>query len=209
MKLIDPDLSWYVVRCRTGVEERCWLELRAGGFDCYFPRARKQKFVGRVCRLRRTVESAALPGHVFVAGPVDWAKLYSDIDNRPREAVEHQGRVYIVPRGIETRHRFEHVGKPLGDANGPLRIPGKLVEQISIDEMAGKFDETGATKKANRVKLKERFPAGLPVRVGDGPFMGLFAQVAEVTAKERIRALVSLFGRMTEVEFDPDQLDAA
>lgn len=183
MKLVDPQLPWYVVTCRTGMEERCWMELRTGGLDAYFPRRRRKVFNRRM-RILRTVEDAALPGYVFLAGSIDWGRLHDD------------------------RH-FEHVGRPLRGSDGPLCIPGRIVEQISIDEMAGKFDLTGATKKANRTKLAERFPSGTPVRIEDGPLMGLFAIVAEVTAKERIKALVSLFGRLTEVEFEPGQLDAA
>lgn len=183
MKLIDPSLSWYVVTCRTGAEERCWMELRAGNLTAYFPR-RRRKIFHRRFRIHRTVEDAALPGYVFLAGSIDWGRLHDD------------------------RH-FEHVGRPLRGSDGPLCIPGRIVEQISIDEMAGKFDLTGATKKANRAKLAERFPHGMKVRIGEGPFIGFEAIVDAVTAKERVRALVELFGRFSEVEFTPDQLDAA
>lgn len=184
MKLIDASLPWYVVTCRTGAEDRCWLELRTGGLDAYFPRRRRKVFNRRM-RILRTVEDAALPGYVFLGGTfIDWGVLRDG-------------------------HSYEHVGRPLRNADGPLCIPGRIVEQISIDEMSGKFDLTGATKKANRAKLAERFPQGMKVRIGEGPFIGFEAIVDAVTAKERVRALVELFGRFSEVEFTPDQLDAA
>lgn len=184
MKLIDPTLPWYVITCRTGCEERAWLELRTGGFDAYFPRRRRKVFNRRV-RIHRTVEDAALPGYVFLAGSgIDWGRLHDD------------------------RH-FEHVGRPLRGADGPLRVPGAVVLQISIDEMAGKFDETGATKKANRAKLAERFPKGKKLRIGEGVFVGFEAVVEAVTAKDRIKALVNIFGRAVPAEFGEEELTAA
>src|SRR6476646_3807070 len=111
MKLIDPSLPWYVVTCWSGDEEKCWLELRTGGLEAYYPRSRHHKFI-RNTRLRVEREDAAMPGYVFVAGSfIDWGVLA-------------QGRGY------------EHVGRPLRDGTeGPKRIPGELVLQISIDEM--------------------------------------------------------------------------
>lgn len=184
MKLIDASLPWYVVTCRTGAEERCWLELRTGGLDAYFPRRRRKVFNRRM-RILRTVEDAALPGYVFLAGSIDWGRLHDD------------------------RH-FEHVGRPLRGSDGPLCIPGRIVEQISIDEMAGAFDLTGATRKANLQKLRERFPKGRPVKiVGEGAFRDFAAVVEAVTAKERIKALVNILGRHVPVEFGAEELDAA
>jgi transcription antitermination factor NusG len=182
MKLIDPSLTWYVATCRTGSEERAWLELRAGGIEAYFPRSLRKVFNRRV-RVHRTVESAALPGYVFLAGDIDWGKLHAD-------------------------RNFEHVGRPLG-IDGPLPVPGSVVLQISVDEMAGAYDATGATKKANSAKLKALFPQGRRLRVREGHLSGFDAVADAVTAGDRIRALVSILGRMVPIEFDVDELDAA
>lgn len=183
MKLVDPNLTWYVATCRTGMEEKAWLELRAGGIEAYFPRSLRQKFVSGRMRVRRTIESAAIPGYIFLAGDIDWGKLHAD-------------------------RAYEHVGRPLG-VDGPLRVPGSVVLQISVDEMAGAFDLTGATKKANHAKLKERFPQGRRVRVTEGHLAGFDAYVEAVTPKDRVRALVGILGQHVPIEFDADQLDAA
>jgi transcription antitermination factor NusG len=182
MKLIDPTLTWYVATCRTGSEERAWLELRAGGIEAYFPRSLRKVF-NRRCRVHRTIESAAIPGYLFLAGDIDWGKLHAD-------------------------RNFEHVGRPLG-IDGPLPVPGSVVQQISVDEMAGAFDTTGATKKANHAKLKERFPSGMRVKAREGLLSGFEVVVEAVTAKDRIRALANVLGRMVAVEFEPEALDAA
>ncbi len=187
MHVIDATLPWYVVRCDSGDEEKCWLELRTGGLEAYFPRSRR-RVLNRRHRIpyHRTAESAAMLGYVFVAGThIDWGRLA-------------QGRGY------------EHVGHPLKDGgDGPARIPGWAVEQVWMDEQAGAFDETGATKKANSEKLKARFPAGMRVKPTEGPLWGFEAIVQCVTAKDRINALVNLFGRMVPCDFTEDQLNAA
>jgi hypothetical protein len=209
MKLINPDLTWYVATCRTGSEERAWLELRAGGIEAYFPRSLRKVFNRRV-RVHRTVEEAAIKGHVFLAGPVDWGRLYNEVDNRQREPIEVLGKVYMIPKDFAPRPRFEHVGKPLGGPDGrPLPVPGSVVLQISVDEMAGAYDATGATKKANHEKLKRLFPQGRRLRVRGGHLSGFEAVADAVTAGDRIRALVSILGRMVPIEFDVDELDAA
>ena len=182
MKLIDPTLTWYVATCRTGSEERAWLELRAGGIECYFPRSLRKVFNRRV-RTHRTIESAAIPGYLFLAGDIDWGKLHAD-------------------------RNFEHVGRPLG-VGAPEPVPGHAMLQISMDEMAGAYDLTGATKRANHQKLKEQFPKGRRVRPVEGHLSGFDAVVEGVTAKDRIRALVTILGRMVPVEFEPEALHAA
>jgi transcription antitermination factor NusG len=182
MKLIDPTLTWYVATCRTGSEERAWLQLKAGGIECYFPRSIRRVFNRRV-RTHRTIESAAIPGYLFLAGDIDWGKLHAD-------------------------RNFEHVGRPLG-IDGPLHVPGSVVLQISVDEMAGAYDLTGATKKANSAKLKALFPQGRRLRVREGHLSGFDAVVEAVTAKDRIRALVSILGQYVPIEFEPEALDAA
>ncbi len=185
--MIDANLPWYVVRCNSGDEEKCWLELRTGGLEAYFPRSRR-RVLNRKARIpyHRTAESAAMLGYVFVAGEsIDWGVLAIGWGN-------------------------EHVGRPLRDGtDGPKRIPGAIVLQISLDEAAGAFDETGATKKANHAKLTEQFPRGKRVRPTEGPLSGFAAFVDAVTPKARLRVLVDVFGRMVPVEFDVEQLDAA
>jgi transcription antitermination factor NusG len=180
MKLIDPSLTWYVATCRTGSEERAWLELRAGGIEAYFPRSLRKVFNRRV-RVHRTVEEAAIKGYIFIAGPVDWGKIHAD-------------------------RAYEHVGRPLG-VDGPEPIPGHALLQISVDEMAGAYDLTGATKKANSEKLRALFPQGRRLRVREGHLSGFDAVADAVTAGDRIRALVSILGRMVPIEFDVDELE--
>lgn len=55
--------AWYVVRTKTGAEERAVWHLKNQGFDAYLPRYRKQI---RHARKTQTVLRPLFPGYVFV-----------------------------------------------------------------------------------------------------------------------------------------------
>lgn len=55
--------AWYVVRTKTGAEERAVWHLKNQGFEVYLPRYRKQI---RHARKIQTVLRALFPGYVFV-----------------------------------------------------------------------------------------------------------------------------------------------
>jgi transcription antitermination factor NusG len=185
MKLPSQDASWFVIRAKAGWEHLAAEELTAAGFEAYVPRRRKKNFIRRQ-RLVINHHEPLMPGYLFLGAgkgqAIDWGRLHDDI-------------------------AFRHVGRPLRGAVGPLRIPAGLVIAISVDEMDGKFDETGATKKANHEKLAGQFAEGTQVRVTEGVFAGFLAMCESVTAQDRVKALVSIFGRLAPVEFMPEQLD--
>jgi transcription antitermination factor NusG len=187
MKLPLADKNWYVLTARVGLECRAADELRLGGYHCYLPMRRVRDFIRRH-RLITNQQRPLLPGYVFLATEkatwVDWGHLRSE-------------------------RLFPHVGRPLQGSCGPLAIPGELIVRINEDEIAGEFDETGETKKQNLDKLAKRFKAGKKFRINEGPFSGFMALSEGVTAKQRVKALVSIFGRLSTVDFDPEQLEAA
>lgn len=187
MKLPILESRWFVVRTQPNAERLATDELRIGGFNAYLPIRRVRNFVRRQ-RVIRDHEEPLMPGYLFLAEPrtgrIDWGRLRNDI-------------------------KFRHVGRPLRGAQGPLEIPSRIVVKISEDEIAGKYDETGATKRGKHQKTIEQFPVGGEFRVIDGPFAGFFCEVENVTPQDKIRALVGIFGRLAPVEFDPGQLEAA
>lgn len=192
MRLPSADADWYAVTVRHGnelipSEALAAEELKAAGFETYLPWCRK-KFVRRL-RILRNEHTPAVPGYVFLATgtgrTVDWGSFR---DN----------------------WLMRHVGSPLRGASGsPLRIPSQIIIAISVDEMNGVFDETGATKKANHAKLAERFAKGSEFRIEEGPFIGCRGWVESVTAHDRIRAMIEMFGGLAMAEFMPEQLSAA
>lgn len=187
MKLPSPDANWYVVTTKSRSEAIAAEELNDGGFETYLPVRRVRGFLQRRRRLIVEFHKPLMPGYLFLATE----------------------RHRTVPWGwIRDNRLMRHVGRPLHGSDGPLRIPSQLVIQISVDEMAGEFDETGSTKRENHRKLVDRFTEGSKFRITEGVFQNYMALAECVTAQDRIRVLVTLFGRLTTVEFDPHQLEA-
>jgi transcriptional antiterminator NusG len=96
----------------------------------------------------------------------------------------------------ETWHTVRNTAKVTGFVGGevkPTPIPDAEAERI-IQQM-----EEGIS----RPKPKYRFEEGDEVRVIDGPFSNFQGIVEEVKPdKEKLRVLITIFGRPTPVELD-------
>ncbi len=86
----------------------------------------------------------------------------------------------------------------VGDARNPRPIPEREVNRLTQQMEEG----------AVRAKPKQAFDQGANVRVIEGPFMGFQGVVDEVNPdKDKLRVLVSIFGRSTPVELDFTQVE--
>jgi len=96
----------------------------------------------------------------------------------------------------ETWHTVRNTAKVTGFVGGgtmPYPVPEEEAERI-IRQM-----EEGV----NKPKPKYQFEEGDPVRVIDGPFNNFQGIVEEVKPdKEKLRVLITIFGRATPVELD-------
>jgi len=96
----------------------------------------------------------------------------------------------------DTWHTVRDTAKVTGFVGGdtkPSPVPGDEAERI-IQQM-----EEGISKP----KPKYTFEEGDEVRVIDGPFNNFQGVVQEVNPeKEKLRVLISIFGRLTPVELD-------
>ncbi len=96
----------------------------------------------------------------------------------------------------ETWHTVSNTAKVtgfVGGGGGPSPVPDQEAERI-IRQM-----EEGISKP----KPKYSFEEGDEVRVIDGPFTNFQGTVAEVKPdKEKVRVLITIFGRSTPVELD-------
>jgi transcription termination/antitermination protein NusG len=86
----------------------------------------------------------------------------------------------------------------VGDAKRPPAIPEHEVQRLRDNLSAGTLKPT----------VKISFDQGENVRVIDGPFSNFNGVVEEVNAdKQKLRVLVSIFGRSTPVELDFTQVE--
>jgi transcription termination/antitermination protein NusG len=96
----------------------------------------------------------------------------------------------------ETWHTVRNTAKVTGFVGGatmPAAVPDEEAERI-IRQM-----EEGISKP----KPKYQFEQGDPIRVIDGPFNNFQGVVEEVKPdKEKLRVLITIFGRSTPVELD-------
>ncbi|RWL14869.1 MAG: hypothetical protein EOR57_31480 [Mesorhizobium sp.] len=192
MKPIDPDKVWYVVRCNINCEAKASDNIRLAGFDVYYPRQRIEK-KHRRHNTYLVKERPLMISYIFVGMPKN-------------DKLQHFGFV----RACEGVEKFlEYQGKP-------IPVPGRDVQAIHEAEVDMRFDDTRAARihrkeeaKTIKATLEMKYARGKEFAVIDGPFASFHAIVEEVTKSGNIKAMVSLFGRLTSVEFEAAHLTAA
>lgn len=95
--------------------------------------------------------------------------------------------------------RLDEVQTVLCNDGQPLRVPGALLQDLA-DRLTGHQQDS--------LFAREVFLPGQVVRITRGPFASFAARV-ETATDERVRALVSLFGRPTLAEFSIEDLERA
>jgi transcriptional antiterminator NusG len=102
----------------------------------------------------------------------------------------------------ETYHLVKNTPKITGFLGGNKPVP---VKEEEIHQISAQMTE-GATKPKPKILFEE----GESVRVIDGPFSNFSGTVEEVKPeKQKVRVLVSIFGRATPVELDFAQVEKA
>ena len=105
---------------------------------------------------------------------------------------------------MELNERSWHLVKNIGKATGFI---GDQKPSVVSDEEIRRLTQQiaeGAIKPKPRVSFEE----GDNVRVIDGPFQNFMGTVDEVKPeKQKVRVLVSIFGRATPVELDYSQVE--
>jgi transcriptional antiterminator NusG len=105
----------------------------------------------------------------------------------------------------ETYHLVKNTPKVagfLGEQKGtrPTPVPDEQIQQT----------KTQMTEGAIKPRPRVHFDEGENVRVTDGPFAGFSGMIEEVKSeKQKVRVLVSIFGRATPVELDYAQVEKA
>ena len=103
----------------------------------------------------------------------------------------------------ETKYILENVNGVISFV-GPKGHPQPLKKE-EAQRFLGDFDGEGGTLK---VVEAAPYKVGDPVKVTDGPFMDFSGYVQEVSHdKQKLKVLVSIFGRQTPVELDYLQVE--
>jgi len=173
-KRIDVELKWYVVHTYSGFEHKVMANLEE-----------------RV----KTLGQEAYFGKILV--PTEQVIELRKGQKKTSSRKFYPGYIMVqMAVNEETWHTVRNTAKVTGFVGGgtmPSPIPDEEADRI-IHQM-----EEGISKP----KAKYHFEEGDEVRVVDGPFNNFQGTVAEVNPdKEKLRVLISIFGRSTPVELE-------
>jgi transcriptional antiterminator NusG len=168
------DLKWYIVHTYSGFEQKvkATLEERIRTLD-------QQEFFGKVLV------------------PTEQVVELRKGKKRTSSRKFYPGYILVqMALNDETWHTVRNTAKVTGFVGGgsmPSPIPDEEAERIILQMEEG----------VSRPKPKYQFEEGDEVRVVDGPFSNFQGVVEEVKHdKEKIRVLITIFGRATPVELD-------
>lgn len=179
----DPRLKWYVIHTYSGYEAKVKsnLERRIASMNM------KDKIFQVLIPTekekeikggkRREVDRKIFPGYVLVEVRVD-------------EKGELENDTWYVIRNTPGVTGF------VGSGNRPIPLENREVRTL----LRQLKDETP--------KYRITYQKGSPVRITSGPFMDFTGLVDDIMPeKEKVRVLVSIFGRETPVELDFGQVE--
>lgn len=186
---ISQDRLWYVCRTNIRSEDKAEANLRAAGYETYLPKMRKD-IIHHRSKAIITREFVLFNRYLFAAQPAIGADWY-------------------------TLRQCEGVESVLGINGTPMPVPAAHIERFRNAEIDMLFDDTHAAKvhrgeieRTQKEQIRKTFRAGSSKRVVNGPFGGFCALVTNVTGRDTIKAMVSIFGGMVPVEFQPEDLAA-
>lgn len=179
---INRGLAWYVIWTAPRAEPRIEEALRKKGLETYVPRE-TLSIVRRNKEIE--VERPALGRYVFVG-------LHG--------AMPQWGDVHLALQGQGSWFGAPVLGRVLRCADGrPLRVPAGALQRLA--------DWLGPVAEGNDTR-GPCFAAGDAVRPVSGPLAG-YVGVVHSSDDDRVKAVLSILGRFTVVEFDYQQLEAA
>lgn len=178
--------TWFIIQTNPQCESKAVDEIRRAGFRAYLPKA------ARDVRHHRTKElilkrRPALVGYVFMRFP----------DGRPnwyalRQCQGVKGVLYCD-------------GKP-------YELPQASVASLMRAQRSASYDTAnarayrlsrrrGEKQSISRAVAKAKFKPGMNVRAVAGPWQHIIARIERVTKTGTIKAVASILGRETPMEF--------
>jgi transcriptional antiterminator NusG len=176
----NPELKWYIVHTYSGHENKARLTL-----------------LERV----RNANLTEFFGEVLV--PTESVMEMVKGQRRTTTRKFFPGYMFVqMVMDDRTFHLVKNTPKITGFLGGtkPTPVPAREITGVQSSMTEGKA----------KPKAKVVFEAGDTVRVVDGPFANFSATVEEVKPdKQKVKVLVSIFGRATPVELDFTQVEKA
>ena len=170
----DVELKWYIVHTYSGFEHKVKINLEE-----------------RI----KALEQEAYFGHILV--PTEQVIELKKGRKKTSSRKFYPGYILVqMALNDDTWHTVRNTAKVTGFVGGgsmPSPIPDEEAERIILQMEEG----------VSRPKPKYQFEEGDEVRVVDGPFSNFQGIVEEVKPdKEKMRVLITIFGRATPVELD-------
>ncbi len=185
------ELKWYAVHALSGYEEKArrFLEMR-------IREASMERYFG----FETNLETGE--GRFAIIVPTETVAEVVDGKKKSTKRRSMPGYLFVqMHLNEDTWHLVRETEKItgfVGDARNPRPMRDREVAKL----MKQREEGTQAPKPV------VSFEEGMSVRIIDGPFASFTAQVDEVKAdRQKLRVLVTIFGRATPVELDFMQVE--
>lgn len=205
-KVETTDARWVAVRTATGCEQRVADELRILDYRAYCPLGAKfvfwqdnkfsrQKLIKQFPVFARYIFVGLAPGQELGKGVVDVREKTFYTDRNGEQQIIAVGKRWLAAERIES---------VLSDSVGPIPIPPLAIETLNTAELARYWDETYSWRDPS----KQPFAMGETVTIMNGSFAKFYATVDARQSEDKIKVLVSIFGRPTAIVLDMADIEA-
>lgn len=181
--------AWNILRVAPHMERRVRDTLADAGLQVYVPiETRWPKGYPRMTKAEkmraRPITRPLIPTYIFALLPDDEALDLARNNHAVREVTCFEGR--------------------------PIRVPARELGAMVLFEACHEFDETwsppGVRRGKRRGKSLRNWKGGERVKVVAGPFGGFMGDVLASDRDERVRVLVTLFGRATPIDLGEEEV---
>jgi transcription antitermination factor NusG len=202
--------SWYVIRLKPGANREA--PHRRG--ETIGPYRRGETFGPiRPSIIERALTDAGLTCYV----PMAWVESRNHRTHkktvRPLPLITGYAFVRLTEADYSRARACDGVAGILGWNGRPWPVPDQAVAVFQTREASGEFyaplKEAFAALPGRKAKKysEATFKAGARVKPLDGAFAGYHGLVESVAGRGAVKVMIDLFGRLTPVEFEPDQLE--
>ena len=152
-------------------------------------------------KILKEVEQGELIGKVSqVLVPMEKSFYVKGGKKVKREKVLYPGYIFIETSAIG---ELKYFLKGCNGATGFLTNKSGEIKPLSLLEVNKMI---GQQEEAEEVELENPFVAGEDVKITDGPFDSMIGTIESISG-QKVKVVVSIFGRKTPVELDMMQID--